>query len=276
MASLQLRIIKLLLGQYINRAQSFCIGPIWLRCNNMNLKVKACILAISSLSIILVFSFTLLLQPVAAASNSVNIFPPGAKPYGLTYAEHAKNFQKWVLSIPAKDNPINDETGVKCTNGQQNTNSSVFYLAFNNGGASQRTCVVPAGKGLLIPVMEAEASQKEAPGSSVQDLDKGLKKDQDSVNSLYLQIGDKVYSYNDLLKYRTHTDVFNVVFPDKAIYGIIKGGPSKAIADGFYIITQPLAKGTYPIQFKSSLLCQEADCSEPNFAQDIKYTIIAQ
>jgi hypothetical protein len=27
-------------------------------------------------------------------------------------------------------------------------------------------------------------------------------------------------------------------------------------------------------QFKSRLLCQETDCSETNFAQDVKYTII--
>jgi hypothetical protein len=91
----------------------------------------------------------------------------------------------------------------------------------------------PAGKALMIPVMQVEKSDKEAPGSSVLDLDKSAKKDQDSVNSLYLQIGDKVYNYNDLVKYRTHTDAFNVVFPNNAIFGVIKGGPSKAVADGF-------------------------------------------
>jgi hypothetical protein len=148
-------------------------------------------------------------------------------------------------------------------------------LGFNNGGISQRTCKVPAGKALLIPVMQVEKSDKEAPKSSVQDLDKSARADQDSVNSLYLKIGDKEYNYNDLAKYRTHTDAFNVVFPDNAIFGVVKGGPSKAVADGFYIITKPLTKGTYPIHFKSSLLCQETDCSEPNFAQDITYKIIA-
>jgi hypothetical protein len=54
----------------------------------------------------------------------------------------------------------------------------------------------------------------------------------------------------------------------------MQDGPSKAVSDGFYIITKPLAKGTYPIHFKSSLLCTEPGCSEPNFAQDITYTII--
>ena len=59
-------------------------------------------------------------------------------------------------------------------------------------------------------------------------MDKSAKKVQDSVNSLSLQIGDKVYNYNDLVKYRTHTDAFNVVFPDYGIYGVTKGGPSNA------------------------------------------------
>ena len=229
-------------------------------------------IAMSFLCVLLLFPVTL---PAVTGSNSVNIFPPGSKPYGLTYADHQKNFWKWSLAIPAKDNPVNDPTGEKCATGQSNTNSSVFYLAFNNGGVSERTCKVPAGKGLLIPVMQVEKSDKEFP-ASVEELDKSAKKDQDSVNSLYLKIGDKEYTYEDLLKYRTHTDVFEVVFPDKGIFGVIKGGPSKAVADGFYIITEPLAKGTYPIHFKSSLICPDPDCSDPNFVQDIKYNIIVE
>ena len=35
-----------------------------------------------------------------------------------------------------------------------------FILAFNNGGKSERTCKVPAGKALLIPVMVVEISDK--------------------------------------------------------------------------------------------------------------------
>jgi hypothetical protein len=213
------------------------------------------------------------LSPVAAL-NTVNIFPPGGKPYGLTYADHIKNFWKWALQIPVNENPVNDPTGVKCATGQENTNSSVFYLAFNNGGTSQRTCKVPAGKALFIPVMQVESSDKELPKASVADLSNSAKNDQDHVNSLYLKIGDKEYNFKDLDKYRTHTDAFEVVFPDNGIFGVLKGGVSKAVADGRYIITEPLAKGTYPIHFKSSLI----DPSNPdtNFAQDITYKIIAQ
>jgi hypothetical protein len=218
-------------------------------------------------------SFTI--SPVLA-SKSVNIFAPGSKPYGLTYAEHEKNFWTWTLAIPAKESPVNDPTGEKCAKGQTNTNSSVFYLSFNNGGISDRTCKVSAGKGLVIPVMQVEWSDKEYPNSSVEELREAAKKDQDSVNSVYLKIDDKEYKYEDLIKYRTPTDTFEVVFPDNGIFGVIEGGVSKVVADGFYIITEPLTKGNHSIHFKSSLICPDPDCAEPNFAQDIKYNIVAE
>jgi hypothetical protein len=229
-----------------------------------------------SLSVSSLLLFSLTLSPVGAF-NSVNILPPGGKPYGLPYSEHIKNFWRWILGIPAKDNPINDPTGEECTTGQSNTSSLVFYLAFNNGGFSQRTCKVPAGKALLIPVMQREISQKEFPSEALTaaDLSKAATTDQNSVTSLYLKIGDKEYNYQDLLKYRTHTDPFIVNFANNGIFGILQGGPTNDVADGFYIMTEALAKGTYPIHFKSSLICTQPDCDTPNFAQDITYTIIA-
>jgi hypothetical protein len=76
------------------------------------------------MSILLV---SLTISPVAGLS-SVNVFLPDAKPYGLTYADHIKNFWKWSLKIPANKNPVNDPTGANCATGQENTNSPVFYL----------------------------------------------------------------------------------------------------------------------------------------------------
>ena len=157
-----------------------------------------------------------------------------------------------------------------------NANSSVFYLTPNNGGISERTCEVPAGKGLFIPVMQVEFSDKEAPGATIEELASGAKKDQDSVNSLYLMIDDQEYNFDDLRKYRTNTDAFEVDFPDNAIYGVIEGGPSKVVADGYYIMTDPLPKGNHTVHFKSSLSCLDPGCAEPNFAQDIKYNVIAK
>jgi len=209
-----------------------------------------------------------------AASNSSNIFPPGGKPYGLSYSEHIQNFWKWILAIPAKDNPFNDNTGERCMTGQSNTNSSVFYLAPNSGGHSERTCKIPAGKGLLIPVMHVEESEFENPGAKGTDLTDAAKLDQDKVNSLYLKIDDKEYKYDNLLKYRTRTEPFETTWPDNAIFGIPKGGNSSVVADGWYIITEPLSKGNHTIYFKSSIPPDPS--GEGGYATDIKYNIIAE
>lgn len=210
------------------------------------------------------------------ASTSLDIYPPGSKPYNLTYAEHSQNFWKWLLSIDADNSPMEDSTGEKCMNGQANSNSSVFYLAQNSGGRSERTCEVPAGKGLLIPVMQVEWNDLETPGATIEDLHAAATKDQDSVNSLYLKLDDKEYRYGDLLKYRTHTENFDVTFPDNGIFGIMEGGTTKAVADGYYILTEPLTAGNHTVHFKSSLICLDPNCIEPNFAQDVRYNIIAR
>jgi hypothetical protein len=62
------------------------------------------------------------------------------------------------------------------------------------GGTSHKTCKVPAGKSVFIPVGTVQASDKEAPNASVDELNKIAKKDQDSITSLPLKIGDKQYS----------------------------------------------------------------------------------
>ena len=210
----------------------------------------------------------------SVASNPLNIFPPGGTPYGQSYSEHVKSSWKWILAIQAKDNPFNDNTGEKCAIGQSNTSSSVFYLAPNGGGHSERTCKVPVGKGLLIPIMHVEISEFESPGASPKDLSEAATKDQDKVNSLYLKIDDKEYKYDNLTKYRTHTEPFETTWPDQGLFGIEKGGNSTVVADGWYIITEPLGKGNHTIYFKSSLPPDPSGAE--GYATDIKYNVIAE
>jgi hypothetical protein len=228
--------------------------------------------------IVIAFTFVLLVANITQSVlgvNSVNITSPESNPYGLSYEDHIKNFWKYIISIPADKNPWNDKTGANCGVGQLATNSSVFYLSGNGGGKTDAICKVPAGKGLFIPVSPMEISDKEAPNTSVEDLHRIAKKDQDSVTSLYLKIGDKEYKLQDLSKYRKPTGDFEVVFPKNAVFGA-SAGNSKAAADGYYVITEPLPKGNYTVTYKSSLICPGTDCLQPNFAQDLNYKLIVE
>jgi hypothetical protein len=208
------------------------------------------------------------------ATNSLNIFSPSEKPYGLDYSEHAKKFWQYILAIPAKDNPFNDASGEKCSTNQTSTNSSVFYLATTEG-KSERTCKVPVGKGLVIPVLIVEISDKEMPGAPMEDLCKSAKEDQDKVNSLYLSIDNKVYTFDNLTKYRIHPPVpFEAIFPNDGLFGVTQGGKSKVCADGHWIITDPLTKGNHTIHFRSGLN-SDPNTEEPPYAQDVTYHIIA-
>lgn len=232
-------------------------------------KNKILCLAMIGVLTITMIPFAVSSEPV---SNSIKIFPPSSKPYGISFSEHIQNYWKWLLNIPANGNPVNDPTGEKCTTGQLTTNSSIFYLVSNGGGKSDRTCKVPAGKGLFIPVSQVEISDKEDNGG-IQAQDMGAKEDQDSVNSLYLKIDGREYKYENLTKFRTHTEPFEVIFANNGLYSVVKGGPSMTVADGHYIITEPLAKGNHTIQFRNSLL--EAD-KGVSVVQDLHYNITAE
>lgn len=187
--------------------------------------------------------------------------------------KHIENFWKWQISIPAEpegEHPISDLTGEKCSIGQSSSNSSIFYLSGAGGKTVKRTCEVPEGKGLLIPVMTVVATEKEYPGSSVAELANIVKEDQDSVTALSLDINGQAFAFDDLKKFRTATGEFEVTFPENGIFGVTEQGPSKAVADGYYLLTEPLQRGNYTIHYKGAL----GDPFEgTNFQHDIAYVV---
>jgi hypothetical protein len=202
-------------------------------------------------------------QNVTSTQKPITFFPLNEKPFGLSYEDHVKNYWKYVLSIPADKNPGEDPTGERCTYGQ-NASKNIFYLVGNSGGKTAITCKIPSGLSLLFAIIAVEASQAESPGATIDDLHKIAKNDQDHVTSLFLNLNGTEFKYEDLLKYRTHTGEFDVIFPENAIFGA-PPGPSKAVADGYYLITKPLSPGTYNLEFSGSLACVGADCIEPSF-----------
>ena len=179
-----------------------------------------------------------------------------------------KDFWTWQISIPCLpegEHPMDDREGDNWSNGQS-MKEPVIYLSGAGGRNVRRTCTIPAGKRILIPVMTVVATEKEYPGWSVAEMAEIAKWDQDNVKTLSLTIDYDRYTLEDLKQFRKHTGDFPVEFPKDGIFGVAEGGSCKAVADGYYLLTEALTPGTYKIHFKGTIPCVP-------FREDVDYTL---
>ena len=102
------------------------------------------------LSIVIIFTLSLVIVSFAQNKSCVEFFPTDSKPYGFSYKEHIMKDWKRVLSIPISENPVTDMTGDRCAIGQNPHNSSLFYLEGESEPTVVRTCKIPSGLGLFI------------------------------------------------------------------------------------------------------------------------------
>ena len=94
-------------------------------------------------------------------SQEEKIFSPEEKPFELSYQDYVIAWWKWLISIPKERNPDRDDTGEKSTDGQD-PKLPVFFLSTGNPDHKvERKCDVPYNKGILIPLMPVEVSDKE-------------------------------------------------------------------------------------------------------------------
>ena len=86
-------------------------------------------------------------------NTGTQVYPVGSKPYGLTYGDWTAKWWKWTISLPKNINPGGDTTGKDCALKQS---GPVWFLAGTFGGAAIRTCTIPAGKAIMLPLINAE------------------------------------------------------------------------------------------------------------------------
>src|SRR5690348_2782188 len=93
---------------------------------------------------------------MANKGPSFHVFGPNDIVDGQTIAQWTQDWWKWVLQDPSSENPITDETGAYA--GVGNT-GPVYFIAGTASGNAERTFDVPAGKPLLIPMINAFDTQ---------------------------------------------------------------------------------------------------------------------
>jgi hypothetical protein len=188
---------------------------------------------------------SLLVVPVAEAQT-----PKQPRPHGQSYPAWAADWWTWALSQPVETNPLLDTSGERCAVGQ---NGPVWFLAGSfTSDPVTRKCTVPAGTGLLIPVInefycalasDPDYQQTEAYArSQVSDV-------QDTASGLSVTVDGR---HARRLTYE-ESEVFSVVLPANNIFGLPEGTLLDPCVDaGYYALIAPLSVGEHTIRIEGT------------------------
>ncbi len=208
---------------------------------------------------------------VRADSINPGVYAIDSKPYGMTYADWTVKWWQWALGIPKEINPTADDSGKNCAQGQNDQH--VWFLAGTGGGSAERTCVIPSGKAILIPVLNGECTYKDSAGSkSPSDLRSCALKSDAGVTTLAATV-DGVNMQN-VDKYRVTSDLFNVTLANNNILGVAPG-PTQGVSDGWWFILYPLQAGNHTLHFIGTLgsptVTPTLTSTNPRFATEVTY-----
>jgi len=178
-------------------------------------------------------------------ADNIGVFLADSKPYGLTYGEWSARFWQWLHSIPKPDSPAADTTGKNCALKQT---GPVWFLPGTFGGTNERTCTIPAGKAILVSLINVMCSYAEHHLKTEPDLRACAKADQDKVTATSITV-DGV----QLNPVRLQSPLFTVTLPPNNALGL-KPQTSPAISDGYWVFLQPLPPGSHTIHTSGSLV----------------------
>ena len=194
--------------------------------------------------------------PLAQADPTV--FPRDAVPYGNTYGEWSARWWQWLLAIPTPLNPNLDTTGQHCQEGQA---GPVWFLAGAfSPGIGLRSCTVPAGKAILLPLTNtlfgsgAFDCKPTVPKTScdINAIRRAAANDIDSRTFPTVQIDGT--SVDNVIDFRVQSPVITLTYPKDNVIALLFGRPSvhegtytPNVSDGYFLIIAPLSHGAHTI-----------------------------
>lgn len=220
-------------------------------------------------------------QPVSAPTP-VWAYPPQTAVFGMTYGDWSAAWWQWVAAIPADRNPatqVDPPAGGKnnCSEGQGP--GPVFFLAGLFSPQAQRitrVCDIPAGKALLVPVINSECSSAEGNGDTEAALRVCAAGSGDIFDLRSMRVTLDRAVLDSLAPYRAQSPAFNLkfpkppavpVFPVKDEAAQLAGGIS--VADGYWVMIKPLDPGAHTLRFEAR--CLPGVCGD--FFIDVTYRL---
>lgn len=187
-----------------------------------------------------------------------------------TYAHWTVAWWQWATSFDLASNPILDPEGSQAANGQS---GPMWFLAGTFGGSAVRNVTIPAGKHLLIPVINGEWDT--VPGFqnplglpdplSVPDIRKIVAYGIDGAE-IACTIDDREVC--NLRSFRVRSPVFSMNMNAElaSAFGYPAPYVRTAVSDGYWLIVKPLSAGQHTIHFAASN-------ERTGFALDVTYNL---
>jgi hypothetical protein len=180
----------------------------------------------------------------------------------LDTGELGARWWQHVVSIPAPQNPLLDETGANCGLGQ---NGGVWFLhgSFGNplGQPIERKCTIPAGKTIFVPILNWLCVPY--PGETVAQNKQICDELNDLTDVHRLRIdGD---TRDDLVRRRASNRAFALPIPDDNILGY-PADVFIAVHDGYFALIPPLSPGYHTIRVQGGV-------TSFGFTVDVRYRI---
>lgn len=187
-----------------------------------------------------------------------SVVPQSQPIAGKTYGEWGAEWYKWDLGNPTNRASSIDATGANMPYGQK---GPVWFLAGSTvGGVVERSVVIPQGKHVFFPVINIindypcpDAGFQPGPGQTLEQfLTEFAKSVVDTTRDFYLEI-DGVVTTN-AAPFRARSSLFEFV-ADATWAGIdpcaANRPSSKGVADGYWVMLEPLSPGLHTIRFKA-------------------------
>ncbi|WP_435007668.1 hypothetical protein P12x_004932 [Tundrisphaera lichenicola] len=217
-------------------------------------------------------------SPASGAENANSkVFPPCSNPHGLSYAEWSARQWQWLFSLPVDHHPLFDSAD--CSTGQS---GKVWFLGgtFSTSeiepgvilGKADRTCKIPSGTALFLPMVAAECSEIEGNGETEAVLRECANFFGDFIipSSVFLEIDGKPVTNPE--RYRVESPLFSIgPLPENNVLGAAQGSTSPAVSDGYFAMVKPMSVGKHTLRFGG--IIDVSSIGGPIFIQDIKYTI---
>lgn len=192
-------------------------------------------------------------------TQKLAIYPVDTRPFGLSFADWAIKWWRWLFSIPKDKNPATDSKGTNCD--VQQKGPVWFLTGVTTSSSVVRKCIIPVRRALFFPIINSEQSTIENQDAKDSELLDYVVDDIDKVSSLELSVDRK--RIDDLKKYRVLTPPFQIKICNNNVLELTPGN-ARMVSDGFWIFLRPLPLGQHMIHFRGV---------DPNLILDVTYMI---